>query len=105
MLPNVLGMGLNADGGQIATKPYIASANYINKMSDYCQGCRYDPKQRTGPDACPFNFLYWNFLLEHEQQLRANPRLGNAVLGLRYLDQEERGRVRDQAERFLAQIA
>ena len=105
MLPNVLGMGLNADGGQIATKPYIASANYINKMSDYCQGCRYDPKQRTGPDACPFNLLYWNFLLENEQPLRANPRLGKAVLGLRYLDEEERRRVRDQAERFLAPTA
>lgn len=105
MLPNVLGMGLNADGGQIATKPYIASANYIDKMSDYCQGCHYDPKQRTGTDACPFNFLYWNFLLENEQPLRANPRLGNAVLGLRYLDEEERRRVRDQAQRFLSETA
>jgi deoxyribodipyrimidine photolyase-related protein len=96
-------MGLNADGGQIATKPYIASANYINRMSDFCQSCRYDPKQRTGPEACPFNFLYWNFLLEHEQALRANPRLGNAVLGLRHLDAESRRQVRDQAVQLLDQ--
>jgi deoxyribodipyrimidine photolyase-related protein len=104
MLPNVLGMGLNADGGRTATKPYVASANYIHKMSDYCAGCRYDPKARTGPDACPFNFLYWNFLLEHEQTLRRNPRLGNAVLGLRYLDEGERARVREQASAFLQVI-
>lgn len=101
MLPNVLGMGLNADGGRTATKPYVASANYIHKMSDYCAGCRYDPKARTGPDACPFNFLYWNFLLQHEQTLRRNPRLGNAVLGLRHLDEDERSRVREQAAWFL----
>jgi deoxyribodipyrimidine photolyase-related protein len=104
MPPNVLGMGLNADGGRTATKPYIASANYINKMSDYCAGCRYDRKARTGPDACPFNLLYWNFLLEHEQRLRANPRMGNAVLGLRYLDEEERERVQAQASAFLKVI-
>jgi deoxyribodipyrimidine photolyase-related protein len=104
MPPNVLGMGLNADGGRTATKPYIALANYINRMSDYCAGCRYDPKARTGPDACPFNFLYWNFLLEHEQRLRANPRLGNAVLGLRHLDDDEWGRVREQAGAFLRVI-
>jgi deoxyribodipyrimidine photolyase-related protein len=103
MAPNVLGMGLNADGAQIGTKPYIASANYISKMSDYCAGCRYTPKMRTGPDACPFNFLYWNFLLEHEQRLRANPRLGNAVLGLRHLDAQSRRQVRDQAVQFLDQ--
>ncbi|MGD9049610.1 MAG: cryptochrome/photolyase family protein, partial [Anaerolineae bacterium] len=66
MVPNVIGMGLNADGGLIATKPYIASANYINRMSDYCRDCRFNHKQRTGDDACPFNFLYWGFLLEHK---------------------------------------
>ncbi len=100
--PNVIGMGLNADGGQIATKPYIASANYINKMSDYCAGCRFNPKQRTGDDACPYNFLYWNFLLEHEATLRANPRSGPAVLGLKHLSPAERSAVRDQAANFLA---
>jgi deoxyribodipyrimidine photolyase-like uncharacterized protein len=104
MLPNVLGMGLNADGGRTATKPYVASANYIHKMSDYCAGCRYEHKARTGPDACPFNYLYWNFLLEHEQTLRRNPRLGNAVLGLRHLDEDERTRVGEQAAVFLQVI-
>jgi deoxyribodipyrimidine photolyase-related protein len=101
MAPNVMGMGLNADGGQVATKPYIASANYINRMSDYCRSCRYHHKQRTGEDACPFNFLYWNFLLEHEVVLRDNPRLGRNVLGLRYLDEDERDVVRRQALAFL----
>ncbi|MCB8980321.1 MAG: cryptochrome/photolyase family protein [Ardenticatenaceae bacterium] len=101
MLPNVLGMGLNADGGVTATKPYIASANYIHKMGDYCGGCRFNHRQRHGADACPFNFLYWNFLLQHEETLRANPRLGPNVLGLRYLDDEERTAVRHQAQQFL----
>lgn len=101
VLPNVIGMGLNADGGQTATKPYIASANYINKLSDYCAGCRFDPKQRTGPDACPYNFLYWNFLVEHEAALRANPRLGPAVLGLARVGETERAEIGQEAERFL----
>jgi deoxyribodipyrimidine photolyase-related protein len=100
VLPNVIGMGLNADGGQTATKPYVASANYINRMSDYCTGCRYDPKARTGPAACPYNFLYWNFLIEHEGTLRANPRLGPAVLGLSRLGAAERDAIRSDALRF-----
>lgn len=101
MLPNVIGMGLNADGGQTATKPYIASANYINKMSDYCSGCRYSHKARTGDNACPFNVLYWNFLLTHETTLRSNPRAGRNVLGLRHLDEVERKQVQAQAIEFL----
>jgi deoxyribodipyrimidine photolyase-related protein len=102
--PNVIGMGLNADGGQTATKPYIASANYIHKMSDYCAGCRFNPKARTGADACPYNFLYWNFLLEHEATLRANPRFGPAVLGLKHLAPAERSAVQQQAAAFLAEL-
>ncbi len=101
MQPNVIGMGLYADGGKIATKPYIASANYINKMSDYCKGCRFKHTQRTGEDACPFNFLYWNFLISHEVTLRANPRMGPNVLGLRHLDDAERREVQTQAKQFL----
>ncbi len=104
MVPNVLGMGLNADGGIIATKPYIASANYINKMSDYCQSCGYNQKKRTGPQACPFNTLYWNFLIKKEELLRANPRLGRNVLGLRYLDDAERQAVIEQGEQFLENL-
>jgi deoxyribodipyrimidine photolyase-related protein len=104
MAPNVIGMGLNADGGLIATKPYIASANYIHRMSDYCRDCRFDRKLRTGENACPFNFLYWSFLLQHEDTLRANPRLGRSVLGLRHLDEDERGAVRQQATAFLDKL-
>ena len=100
VLPNVIGMGLNADGGRTATKPYVASANYINRMSDYCGGCRYNPKQRTGRDACPFNYLYWNFLLEHETELRANPRLGPAVLGLSRIGEDERRLISAEAAEF-----
>lgn len=104
MAPNVFGMGLFADGGQIATKPYIASANYIQRMGDYCGNCHYDHKQRTGEQACPFNFLYWSFLITHEQTLRDNPRMGPNVFGLRHLDEQEREQVQQQADRFLGSI-
>lgn len=102
--PNVIGMGLCADGGVVGTKPYIASAAYINKMSDYCGDCKYDARQRTGDAACPFNALYWNFLLRFEKQLRANPRMGPNVLGLKHLDEAERQRVQQHAEQFLAKL-
>jgi deoxyribodipyrimidine photolyase-related protein len=105
MLPNVLGMGLYADGGVTATKPYIASANYINKMGDYCPDCRYQPMVRTGEHACPFNPLYWNFLLQHEQLLRSSPRMGPNVLSLRHIDLEERQATQEQAEKYLATLA
>lgn len=74
-LPNVSGMVLFADGGVLASKPYAASAAYIRRMSNYCSGCRYDPDQRTGPQACPFNYLYWDFLRRHRDRLESNPRL------------------------------
>jgi deoxyribodipyrimidine photolyase-related protein len=73
-------------------------------MGDYCLACRFDHRLRTGPDACPYNFLYWNFLLEHEDTLRANPRLGRNVLGLRHLDDGERREVRRQAQVFLDRL-
>lgn len=101
MLPNVFGMGLYADGGQISTKPYIASANYIHKMSDYCIKCTYNRKKRIGENACPFNFLYWNFILENEEKLRSNPRMGTSLLGLRHLNQAERHQINKQASIFL----
>lgn len=104
MWPNVSGMGLNADGGFIATKPYIASATYIHKMGDFCGSCQYSPRQRHGEQACPFNLLYWNFLLTHEERLRANPRMGPAVLGLRHLAADERTLIRHQATMWLEQM-
>ncbi len=105
MPPNVIGMGLNADGGLTATKPYIASANYINRMGDHCKACRFKPKRRHGKDACPYNFLYWNFVLEHEKRLRANPRTSRNVLNLRHLDTAEREQIRRQASRFLGSLS
>ncbi|MFN2172396.1 MAG: cryptochrome/photolyase family protein [Candidatus Promineifilaceae bacterium] len=101
MPPNVIGMGLNADGGLTSIKPYIASANYINKMGDHCAACRYNPKQRLGEDACPFNALYWNFVLKHEDRLRSNPRTTRSVWGLRHFDPTEREHVRHQAAALL----
>ncbi|MBE9222904.1 cryptochrome/photolyase family protein [Cyanobacterium stanieri LEGE 03274] len=79
MQTNVLGMGQFADGGILASKPYASSANYINKMSDYCKGCCYNPKEKFTENACPFNYLYWNFLARHEEKLRTQGRM-NLVL-------------------------
>lgn len=75
-LPNTLGMSQFADGGLLGSKPYAASGNYINKMSDHCKKCKYDVKQKTGEKACPFNPLYWDFLHRNEDKLKGNPRMG-----------------------------
>ncbi|MEM8662526.1 MAG: cryptochrome/photolyase family protein [Pseudomonadota bacterium] len=75
-LPNVHGMATFADGGVFASKPYAASGSYINKMSNYCKSCRYDVRQKDGEDACPFNYLYWNFIIENASTLRKNARMG-----------------------------
>lgn len=101
MLPNVMGMGLYADGGRVGTKPYISSANYINKMGDYCQDCIFDNNKRTGEKACPFNFLYWNFLLVHEEKLRENHRMARMLYNLKHLDEDEREFVRKSADRHI----
>lgn len=74
--PNVIGMSQFADGGQLGSKPYAAGGNYINKMSNYCKSCHYSVTQKTGERACPFNALYWDFLLRNEAKLRGNARLG-----------------------------
>jgi deoxyribodipyrimidine photolyase-related protein len=101
MVPNVYGMGLYADGGMVGSKPYIASANYINRMSDYCTGCIYDKKQRTGQGACPYNFLYWQFLLKHQEKLVQNNRMARMLHNLRFLDDDERIAVQNQADAFI----
>ena len=75
--PNVIGMSQFADGGMLGSKPYAASGNYIHKMSDHCGACHYDVRKKTGPGACPFNPLYWDFLIRNQDHLRGNPRLAH----------------------------
>jgi deoxyribodipyrimidine photolyase-related protein len=75
-ITNTRGMSQFADGGIVGTKPYVSSANYIHKMSDYCANCQYDRKKKVGEGACPFNSLYWDFYNRHEDKLSKNPRVG-----------------------------
>jgi deoxyribodipyrimidine photolyase-related protein len=100
-LPNTHGMALYADGGVMASKPYAASGNYISKMSDYCAGCAYDVKQRTGPRACPFNFLYWDFIGRHHDRFRSNPRMAVICKSLDRMEPAERAKIHRQASEFL----
>lgn len=99
-LPNTLGMSQYADGGLLATKPYVSSAAYIHRMSDACKGCRYDRKQRLGPDACPFNALYWDFHDRHAARLSGNPRLAMPYRQLARMSEAERAALRAQAAAF-----
>ncbi|SFN21741.1 cryptochrome/photolyase family protein [Dokdonella immobilis] len=97
-LPNTLGMSQFADGGLMASKPYAATGQYIDRMSGYCKDCRYDPKQRTGETACPFSTLYWDFLIRHADRLRENPRMALQVRNLERLDDVEKRTIRDAAQ-------
>ncbi len=94
--PNVIGMAMNGDGGVMATKPYVSSAAYIDRMSDYCGGCRYDPAQRVGPTACPFNALYWTFLEDHRDAIAGNPRTGAVLRHLDAIPAAERAAMRSR---------
>ena len=100
-LPNVAGMALFANGGRFTSKPYVASGQYIDRMSNYCKGCAYAPAQRSGEGACPVTTLYWNFLDRHETELAASPRTALMVKNLQKLDEPTRASIRTHAAYLL----
>ena len=100
-LPNVSGMILYADGGKLATKPYAASGNYINKMSDYCKSCRYSPAKKTGADACPFGPLYWHFMDRNREALQSNHRIGRIYATWDRMGAEKQREYLTSADNFL----
>ena len=103
-LPNTLGMALFADGGVLASKPYVASGNYIAKMSNYCQHCHYDVKQSTGPTACPFNALYWDFIARNSDKLGGNARMQLTYQQWRRKSPEVQQALRDKAADLLIHL-
>ena len=103
-LPNTLGMSQFADGGLLASKPYAASGNYINRMSDYCRDCRYKVTVKTGADACPFNYLYWDFLARNRAELDGNPRLARSYQTWDRFAPERQHAIRQDTNRFLEKL-
>jgi len=102
--PNVVGMSQFADGGVVASKPYVSGGNYIRKMSDYCKGCAYEICVRTGDRACPFNYLYWAFLHRHRDRFGKNPRMAQMYRTWMRMPDDRRAAILDSAARFLAKI-
>ena len=100
-LPNTIGMSQFADGGLLASKPYAASGAYIDRMSDYCGGCAYDVKAKAGVKACPFNYLYWDFIARHLDRLKGNPRMAQMVRTWDKFTKERQAEVCRDAARFL----
>jgi len=96
-LPNTLGMSQFADGGLMASKPYVATGKYIQRMSNHCKGCKYDPAQSTGETACPYTTLYWDFLIRHEVLLKRNPRMAMQLKNLARLEAPARTAIQTQA--------
>ncbi|WP_420024243.1 cryptochrome/photolyase family protein (plasmid) [Cereibacter azotoformans] len=102
--PNTIGMSQFADHGLMGSKPYVSSGAYIDRMSDYCRGCAYSVKTRTGPDACPFNLLYWHFLARHRERFERNPRMVQMYRTWDRMEPGHRDTVLADAERFLARL-
>lgn len=100
-LPNTLGMSLFGDGGLLASKPYAASGNYIQRMSNFCKSCRFDPKQTVGENACPFNYLFWNFMAKHQNTLGKNQRLTYVFANWNKMEGVKKDAILMQAEQFL----
>lgn len=103
-LPNTHGMALFADGGVVGSKPYAASGAYVNRMSDYCRTCDYKVKEPTGDTACPFNYLYWDFLTRNRDKLAGNPRMGMVYRTLDKMDDARRAAISDSAAKFLESL-
>jgi len=103
-LPNTAGMALFANGGRFTSKPYIASGAYVKRMSNYCNGCQYQPEARTGVNACPMTTLYWNFLDNHETRFSSNPRTALMVKNLQRIAPEERQAIRERAGDMLKNL-
>jgi deoxyribodipyrimidine photolyase-related protein len=103
-LPNTRGMSQFADGGRIASKPYVSSARYIHTMSDYCDQCRYDHQARSTERACPFNSLYWHFFDRHRERLKNVPRIGLIYRTLDNMDQGTREDILYRGDRVLEQV-
>lgn len=97
MAPNAAGMALYADGGGMTTKPYAAGGNYVNRMSEHCGGCQFDPRRRTGDDACPLTALYWDFLDRHRERLAGNRRLAMPLRSLAKISPDELDAIRRRA--------
>ena len=100
-LPNTLGMSQYADGGLLASKPYVSSAAYINKMSNYCSDCFYNYKEKITDNACPFNALYWNFFEKNHDKLSKNPRLGIVNSQLKKMDIIQIKEIKERAKNIL----
>ena len=103
-ITNTRGMSQFADGGIVGTKPYVSSANYIDKMGTYCTKCHYNSKEKLGEKACPFNSLYWNFYAKNESLLRSNPRIGMAYVTLDKMQPEAKTEMLQQAEKYLSNL-
>nr|WP_315437738.1 cryptochrome/photolyase family protein [uncultured Pseudomonas sp.] len=103
-LPNTLGMVMHADGGYLGSKPYCASGQYINRMSDYCRGCAYKVSESTADNACPFNALYWHFLMRHGEQLRGNQRMAMMYKNLDRMPSAKQGALWQRGQNLLARL-